>query len=293
MKQASRIPGVRTSIDIEDLVSWAYREELPKQPRPAPGVRAMAPGWSSISRFGELLADIDGGDWRNQFGVTPDLMAKDAPHADALLVAEAVESMVDIAVEVPECWWPFDDFARPEEWGDIGRHVVADALARQCRPGPNGGLFAKNRPSAMVHRYAILGSCPVWEAEAPVYQRVRGPNGKARWFITRKVPVTVEGKIVAYNDVEMDGWNGTRRRPWPGAYHKWELSPSPFEAACDRLDYEVWHAGLTLLARQLEGRLESWVVTGPARAARPWEGEDQAAAPRILPAARGLSAIDA
>lgn len=293
MRVASRTPGVKTPADIEEVVAWAYREELPKQPRRPTDLGDLKPGWSAVSRFGELLTEIDGGDMRNQFGVTPDFAAKDTPHDDALLIAAALEELGDVAVEVPAGWWPFGDFALPEDWGDIGRQVVADALARHCTPGPNGGLFAKNRPATMVRRFAILGSCPVWEAEAPVYQRVKGANGKPRWFIMRQVPVQVEGKIVAYNDVEMDGWNGTRRRPWPGAYHKWELAPSPFEAACDRLDYEVWHAGLRALADRMVGRLDSWLITGPSRAPRPWEAGGDAPQTRILPSLRELSTMGA
>lgn len=286
MKTVSRIPGVTTSADIEEVIAWAFREELPKQPARVVPPSQMKPGWSAANKWSEYLATIDEGDVRNIYGVTPDLKANDTPHADAITIFSAWESMADMAVEMLPDWWPFSDFASPAEWGDLGRHVIEDALARRCFVGQGGGLLVKNTPATLLRNYALLGTSPVWEAERPTYREVRGANGKAKWFVMAKVPILIDGKVCGHNDVERDGWNPTQKRAHRGAYRKMELVPSPFDAACDRLEYEVWHAGLRELTARLAGQLDSWIVTGPRRPARPWE-DDGSPQTRILPSLIG------
>ncbi|MDR6952306.1 hypothetical protein J2X65_001661 [Ancylobacter sp. 3268] len=274
---------MKTSIDIEQLLVWAYREELPKEANPVPSLSlAAAAGWAGVSRYGELLTVIDGADVRNRWGVTPDRTAQCAPHADAIAVAEAVADLDGLVIEAPVGWWPFGDMASPDAWGDVGQQVVRDALDRMCVPAAMGALRFKASPSWLVRKYAMVGGVPDWEAEAPEYRMVRGGNGKAKWFVMRSVPQIVGGEVVAYADCEQDGWSPTRRRPVKGAYNKWELVPSPFYAAVDRAEYEVWHSGLVVLADALRDSLERYRVTGPARPARPWESGN-AGGSRVLP----------
>ncbi|MDF2621416.1 MAG: uncharacterized protein K0S00_4075 [Xanthobacteraceae bacterium] len=278
--------GAKVSIDIEDLLIWAYRQELPKVPAGAIAPSALKPGWSSMSAYGELLAVIDEADIRNRYGVTPDRMANGVPHVDALAVADAVAGLDGLLVEAPEGWWPFADMAAPDAWGEAGQAAVADALARLCVVGEDGARRFKTSPAWLVRKHAMVASVPEWEAEAPEYRTVRGGNGKAKWFMKRLVPQTVNGEIVTYAEHEVDGWCGSRRRPYKGAYHKMELVPSPFYAAMDRAEYEVWHAALAMLAEMLRESLFDHVATGPRRPARPWESAGPQT--RILPSLKGL-----
>src|SRR5262245_23588633 len=71
-----RLP-VRRSIDVEQLLQWAYRDELPKQ-----GAQPFSP-WERIFRYGKLGTRID-----DQLGVTPRLPpVLGDPHQDALTIA--------------------------------------------------------------------------------------------------------------------------------------------------------------------------------------------------------------
>lgn len=274
---------MKEHIDIEDLLVWAYRVELPKVPAVPVSPSALTPGWSSMGHFAELLAVVDGADVRNVFGVTPDRTALTGPHDDALRVAAAVDALDGLLVDAPADWWPFGDMAAPDAWGEVGRKVVADVLERMCVAGEAGARWFKHSPAWLVRKHAMVATCPDWEAETPEYRLVRAADGRghARWFIKRLVPQLVNGEIVAYAEHEVDGYCASRKRPFPGAYHKRELVPSPFYAACDRAEYEVWHAGLAALAETLRDSLTAYRVTGPRRAARPWEaGAPQS---RVLP----------
>lgn len=273
--------GTKTSIDIEDLLTWAYRVELPKVPAAPVSPSALTPGWSSMGHFAELLAVVDGADVRNVFGVTPDRTALTGPHDDALRVAAAVDALDGLLVDAPADWWPFGDMAAPDAWGEVGRKVVADVLERMCVAGEAGARWFKHSPAWLVRKHAMVATCPDWEAETPEYRLVRGGNGKAKWFVKRLVAQVVNDEIVAYAEHEGDGYCASRKRPFPDAYHKMELVPSPFYAACDRAEYEVWHAGLVVLADALRDSLSVHRVTGPRRAARPWEAST--AQSRILP----------
>jgi hypothetical protein len=218
--------------------------------------------------------------------VVPDRTATTEPHPDAIAVAAAVDSLEGTTLDVPGDWWPFGDMASPEDWGDIGRAVVVQALERVSHIGEDGVRRFKGSPAWLVRRYAIMGDCPVWESDVePKHRMVRTATGQNAWFVRRLITVDAGGQI----EVEQDGFNQTRRRPYPGAYQKWELSPSPYPAAIDRAEYEVWHAALTMLAGELGESALGRTVTGPRRPARPWvEGAPQ---PLVLPCILRKSAI--
>lgn len=275
---------MKTSMDIEDLLIWTYRVELPKVPAAPAGPARHGPGWASMSAFGKLGTVIDDRDVRNVYGVTPDRLATGGPHADALAIDRAVAELDGLHLDVPEGWWPFADMAPADGWGEAGAKAVSDALDRLAVRGADGGLRFKASPSWLVRKHAMMGTVPDWEAEPIEYRQVRGANGKARWFVMHTVAQTVNGEIIGYAEHEVEGWCASRRRPFPGAYHKMELAPSPVYAACDRAEYEVWQAALTALAEMLGESLDAHRVTGPKRAARPWEpGAPQS---RILPSLR-------
>ena len=284
--------AVKVSTDIENLLIWAYRTELPKVPAAAIGPAAHGAGWASMSLFGKLGTVIDDRDVRNVYGVTPDRMATGGPHADALAIDRAVAELDGLHLDVPEGWWPFADMAPADGWGEAGAMAVRHALDRLAVPGEDGGLRFKTPPGWLVRKHAMMGTVPDWEAEPIEYRYVRGDNGgHPKWFMMQRVAQTVNGEIIGYNEHEVDGWCASRRRAYPGAYRKMELVPSPVHAACDRAEYEVWHAALVALSDMLGESLDAHRATGPARAARPWEPDGRQS--RILPALRGLVTMGA
>lgn len=258
---------MKATIDIEDLLVWAYRTELPKAQVDTgrlPLPRLQKPSmWSGSTAVADLGQRVD-----NMWGVVPDQSATGEPHPDAIMVAEAVASLDVTWLDVPEGWWPFGDMAGPEEWGELGAGILADAMERISHVGEDGVRRFKASPAKLVRRYAVMGDCPVWESDiVPKMRTVRTATGQNAWFVMRSIPVEAGGFI----EVEQDGFNPSRRRPYPGAYQKHELSPSPFPVALDRAEYEVWHAALSLLAVELgESGLSEHLVTGPRRPARPW-----------------------
>ena len=272
---------VKKTIDIEQLLVWAYREELPKAQRSGPVIASSPgyrPGWDGVSQFGELMAVVDTVDVRNKYGVTPDYSAQSEPHPDALAVHAATARMEGMTLEVPEGWWPFADMASPEEWGDLGWAVLARALDFVAVIGADGVRQFKGSAAWMVRKHAMMGTAPGWEAEAPQRRMVRGANGRPAWFVRRVIQVVAGGAM----EVEADGYSPVRHRPVYGAYNKWELTPSPFWAACERAEHEVWWSAMAMLAEDLAESLTMYRVTGPNRPARPWEGGR--AKPRILQA---------
>lgn len=277
---------MKTTIDIEDLLIWAYRAELPKVPAEPVGPARHGSGWAAMSAYRNLLAVVDDRDVRNVYGVTPDKMAVNGPHPDAVTLDRVVSELDGLHLDVPADWWPFADMAPADGWGDAGARAVSDALDRLAVRGKDGGLRFKASPAWLVRKHAMMGTVPDWEAEPIEYRLVRGGNGgHAKWFMMSKVAQVVNGEIIGYAEHEVDGWCVSRRRPFPGAYHKHELVPSPVYAACDRAEYEVWHAALVALVEMLGESLVAHRVTGPARVARPWE--PGAPKRRILPVLRG------
>ncbi|PZQ82671.1 MAG: hypothetical protein DI549_10850 [Ancylobacter novellus] len=278
---------VKVSIDIEDLLVWAYRVELPKVPAAPVAPARFSRGWAPMSAFGDLLAVIDEGDVRNDYGVTPDRTALSGPHPDALAVHRTVIELSSLHLGVPDGWWPFDDMASPDGWGKLGPAVVADVLGRLAVRGDDGAMRFKTAPGWLVQKHAIMGTAPDWLAEPIEYRTVRAANGKARWFMKRLVAQFVNDEIIGYTEHEVDGWCGSRRRPFPDAYHKMELVPSPFHVGCDRAEYEVWYVALVALAEMLAESLTAHRVTGPRRASRPWAPD--APQTRILPSLLGTA----
>lgn len=279
---------MKTTMDIEDLLIWAYRVELPKVPAEPVGPERHGAGWASMSQWAKLGTVIDGRDVRNVYGVTPDMTAMDGPHPDALVVDRVVAELDGLHLDVPAGWWPFADMAPADGWGEAGAKAVSDALDRLAVRGEDGGLRFKASPAWLVRKHAMMGTRPDWEAEPIEYRYVRGDNGgHAKWFMKRQVPQIVNGEIIGYVEHEVDGWCASRRRAFPGAYRKMELVPSPVYAACDRAEYEVWHAALVALVGLLAESLDAYRVSGPKRAARPWEPD--APQRRILPSLRGMA----
>lgn len=273
-------------IDIENLLRWAYRDELPKASVERRGPGGHGKGWQQVSRFGELLANVQEADMANVYGVLPLLDGSpDDPHPDAVAVADAVLGLVDLHADMPDGWAPLSDM------GDLGPEG-ADAVRRGLillMTDPHGGPVRLRRPlSMLVMRQALLGCEPVWQAEAPERRPLMN-LGRPRWF--RQVDMTGESAFGPTTiRVEVDGFDARRRRPYPDAYRKFVLVPDPVDVVVARAEYELWVAALHHLADALRGVLSAHEVLPPARMVRPWEMLDHQ--PRIIPSLRGVSVAD-
>ncbi|MEW6256900.1 MAG: hypothetical protein AB1592_13175 [Pseudomonadota bacterium] len=266
-------------IDIEHLVRWAYRDELPKvaarPKRLGPG--GMVSGAAVLAKLQELNTLVQEPDIANRYGVLPLLEdGPDEPHPDAICVAEAVEDLTGLDMEMPEGWNPLADMG---DLGAEGIDAVRRGLDRLAPMAGTGKRSIRQSLSRLVIRQAVLGAAPSWEAEMPT-RRMICAGGKPKWF-RRVVQITQGAFGPVEQSIEIDGFNVARQRPFPGAYRKFELHPDPMMVVTERGEYELWVSALRVLTVILDGKLAAHVPLPPARPVRPWEGEGTQA--RILP----------
>lgn len=286
----------RKRIGIEALLSWAYRDELPKAQ--AGDVRAgpkqFGQAWGGVANYGEYLTVID---WpENQWGVVPDLSARSEPHPDAVLVGQCVQELDGLALGLPDDWHPLGDMAGVDGAESLLQGAIGRALADVSVAGREGERQVRSSVSGIVVRQALLGGEPDWRGDVPEV-RVESANGKPRWF--RRIEV-VQSDGTTYEQ-EVDGYDAKRKRPLAGAYRRTFLDPDPAGVAVERARYEVWHAALDVLCEEIgaiphltpegepvldrDGRpvtgLHDYLVEPSRRASRPWMGEGERAG-RVL-----------
>jgi len=275
---------------VEDLIAWAWREELPKVPKQS-GPRQMASGWMQTERFGELLSlvDLHG---VNEYGAVPDFSADSWPCRDAQLIGRAVLELDDYALELPEDWRPAPEL---DSFGGLGAKAVSDAW-RRMTVEHDGRQKLRLRPSDIVVHRAVMGYDAGAMAIGDVEQRYEAwGNGEIRWFVRRPMHVIVgqdgDGNdITQLENVEINGWNSKSRRPLPDAYRKPCLDPDPVDAIIARAEHEIWLSALGMVFDQVAHDMTD-VVMLPSRVdAQPWR--DEAREPRVLPDLVAQAAMD-
>jgi len=267
------LDGARKRVEIEALLRWAYRDELPKDRRRADCGANFVSGWSAVSDFGQYLALIDAP--VNEWGVLPACGVEAEPHPDAQILARAVCELDEFSLSLPEGWSPFGDFG---DLGVLGDAAISKTVDRLTYVAP-GLRMLRTPPSFLLRKFAILGGCPVWQAEKPEVKFICGANGKPRWFVRRMVTCDASDEPF---EIEADGWSNSQRRPVHGAYRKEFLDPDPVDVGVARGEYEIWRASLDILVEGLSAcGMSAHVATASARAIRPWESD--VAVGRVLP----------
>lgn len=277
---------------VDDLLRWAYRVELPKEPMASRGAHFLRrashmASWAALSKSAELGTEVDEPDLRNRFGLFPDKLATSEPHDDALRVYFAVRSLEEnFTVDLPDTWDPVSDVsgaidnpsvlvaARAEGIERIFFHMTAQphvtvrlarqgaasaATARVTRPLPEAQRRLGLRRSVvdLLKTRAVLGGTPGWEFGPVRKLVVRHTNGKPRWFRM------VDG-------VELDGFDPKARRPTWDAYPKFQYDPNPADVVEARAEYWLWFTALTAVYRLLRGTLDAHSVLPPSVPAMPW-----------------------
>lgn len=271
-------------IDIEALVRWAYRDELPKVAASAPTFApVMRPAWDAIAKLGTLGTVIQ----ENRYGVVALPCASDEPHPDALAVADAVARLDALVFDIPEGWAPLSDMG---DLGALGASAVAQGLASLTTTDETGATRLRRPLSRLVIRQAVLGVAPEWRSEVPSVVLVTKSGGGPAWF--RRVAMVGDGAFgPATYEVEVDGFDHRRRRPYADAYQKRFLDPDMVPLVTSRAEHELWQGALSMLADDLaEAGLTAHEVLPPSRPARPWEVATSEA-PRILPSLLAPSPI--
>lgn len=233
--------ATKRAVDIENLLVWAFREELPK------GMPVSSTPWATIERYaaaGCVRIDMSSGPPSDHLGHVPG-----EPHPDAVLVGRAVAAL---AAEGPRALGAAEDCrALLADMPGLAEGVMAHALA-----------WSFNLASFVIG-HAVMGTRPTWDVGFPQPRRVqgsRGGNPVVEW-------TTREGETVTGEPP------GHRYPAWsePRCPLVWD-DPSPRWVARQRAEYAVWHAALGLLVAQLEGTLADHEPIGPYAPAEPWLG---------------------
>lgn len=263
---------------VEDVIAWAWREELPKMAveRPA-GPPPMRSSHSLLARYAQYRSVLD----LNAWGCVPDMSVDSWPCDDALMVAEAVMAIDETTLQMPEDWQPARELDR---FDDLGARAVADAWRRMTRQDDAGDTVLRVKPSELIIRHALKGIDPSAMALDDVtMETARWANRKERWFVQR-LQHRLTGRVVDGVEetvptvIEVNGVD-SKGRPMPGAYRKHYLDPDPVGAIMARAEYEILLSALGIVVDLVAGRLVDVVMLASRLPPEPWV---QDGAPRVL-----------
>lgn len=262
----------KTTVDVESLLHWAYRDELSKRSTSsAEGI------WDKVTFLGQN-GGVDPGHGAAQryshFGL---------PDPDAERIEKAVSALEDKVID-----WSlsFDTIA-----GDLGGLISVNDLTGRANGqrkapkvgwgaagtkalkawwGEKGAALAHDRPrdvllvggirtAALVTMHAIKGSRPDWIEEFPTPTWIPAAHGSNPQIV---------GESFRKNVYRM------------GSYCPLAWEPSPLSVISSRAEYAVWHSGLTTLAQTID--LAKFIVLPPEASPTPWMDGQTKRAP-ILP----------
>jgi hypothetical protein len=238
----------RRVLDVEDVVRWAYQEELPKRERQL--------GLAEPCEVSPMFRGCDLGVRVDNWNREPGFPAAMGPaHPDALKVEAAVKALArfrDLPIEGAL---------------DLGPDFNADpeAEARAMRRA----FLAIDTVVILMAKMPISRSRPFWQSR-PTLSSVTQPNGKTlvlRWE-TQFMPRWPEGEVA--EDVLVPVAPSRKDAYPPGSYCPLRYDTDPDVVLGERAEYLAWWGGLNALAEDLADRLESIVVLPPAAAQKPW-----------------------
>ncbi len=141
---------MKRRLNIEQLLHWTYRDELPKLGADYGGSGATAPGFSGVARSGSNFLYEPG---------FPAAMGE--PHPDALAIARFVDALEPMAI----------DGASSRDW-------LAPECAAMIAPDDPvlSNLIVDVKHYVMMH--ARMGTRPTWLVGRWSVERLIGRNGK-------------------------------------------------------------------------------------------------------------------
>lgn len=241
----------RRVMDIEDVVRWAYRDELPKL--------AVDNGeFSFLFSIAELGIVVD----ESRDPGFPAAMGE--CHPDALKVQSAVEALKRFADAPIE--------ADLELGRDFAATMEEERVAMRRAFGQIDLLIAS------MARMPQSKSRPTWR-ERPIMAAVTGARGKPlvlKWDAVR-TPKFGGGESCAVMLVPAPS-EGQSYYPL-GAHCPLRYEEEPQDILNERADYLAWWAGLNALADELFAELETIAPLPPSAPQKPWLGETELGKP--------------
>jgi hypothetical protein len=235
----------KVALDIERLLQWAYREELPKGYREGHGARAYS---GPIFRMAALGVEVD----ESREPGFP--LALGPPHPAALTIENVVDGLEDMRLD-----WRA---ARTLILGELAPYVTDN------HPRLSHVFF---EVGSLIALHARMGNRPVWDL-GPV--RLTRINNKGN-----NKPVV---QYLADDGALIDGrTNG--RHYGPMARCPLQLEPAGAEIAFARAEYIAWHAGLMKVHHIIRAwNLPDYASLPPRARPEPWiTGEEPKS--RVLP----------
>ena len=250
--------GSKRQVEIEKLLQWAYRDELPKQ----------FPGGSSLmADLAMLGAPIDRDDMSDRMPV-----GAGTPHPDALLIDWHVRALQPVIVN-----WSGQ---RRSLMGDLAAYLDRDEpVTPAMDTGPqvdielyhsrSGGERARSR----VERRRIV--LPVRECAATLVTLHARMGTRPPW----QMPIRLEPVLSGNHKPTMIGRMIRKNVYTAGSHCPLRLAPSAQDIARARFEYWVWHQALVYLVRVVCD-LRDHAVLPPSAAAHPWLCDDEVGGPK-------------
>lgn len=273
---------MKTKIDIETLLLWAFRDELSKrQTSAAEGL------WDNIQDAGERGGmDIDdGGSGAQRYAYIG------LPDPDAVRLEKAVGGLEDLVIDWDRSFdaiaaelsglITINDVARRETQPRVpkARWGAAGNKALKAWFGPDGAIPVRDRPrdvllvgglrtAALVTMHAVKGTRPDWIKESPRPIQTPAKRGSN---------AAILGECRGRNLYSL------------GACCPLIWEPSPLSIISSRAEYVAWHRGLITLARTIQ--LEKFTPLPPKASQTPWLDAEPAAEPKpVVPTASNRAA---
>jgi hypothetical protein len=252
VKTLQAVPARRV-LDIEQVLQWCYRDEMPKRSANDGSGASEPSSVSPMFRWCAFGGRVD--NWTREPGYPT---ALGPPHPDAQLIHDAVE-----ALTVEDILPRIQDYAH--RFGCNPPGVDVEILAEQ----------AANQVVALVQTRARLGARPDHGPDPEVLP-VRSENGgKITVYWLEEGSVTArDGTVYPGLKREVPVPDGKKRGGhYPvGSYTKVKYLPGRVSLYTARAEYAAWHAALAILADRLD-HLTSIQATYPNAARRPWAGD--------------------
>jgi len=268
---------IRRALDIEQVLQWAYREELPKTSA------APSSPWDRMMTAGALGTLVDES-FSHEPGMPP---ALGTPHPDALVVEERVQALSLVAeAEYNEELGLMPDLGFDlNELGAIQRALagIVATVRLHARMGTRPHLTPPpKRCLPCLHPQSNKPMVLRWERQWQTTRWTQVLNDQGS--VIEERPALEYAVPYAVPSPAMRG--GVYKR---GSYCPLRYDPEPRVVLADRAEYIVWWAALDYLAVDLVGRLETIDPLPPAAAQRPWTGERDANQRRVLRSLRDHS----